>query len=1677
MKKSLFAIIMTFTMLMGSTFCVTPVVLAENIENVTEEQSSQPEANSLWGYESFSCNGKEGVCLTAYNGTKTDIYIPGQIDGKPVLKLGDGIFKDKTDINSVTLGSGIEIIGESAFENSTDLVCIVTPESLVEIGENAFSGCSSFNSVVLYDTVTNIGKNAFEGCDKLVIYTNKGTLSYIYAINNGINVEIIDIERDPLIVTENDIKYYIANGEAVLIKCPTSKSGKIVIPSTIKGIPVVQIGEDAFWGCSKMTSVVFPDSIKCISEYAFYKCSALTNVKLPKNLVTLQNYAFNNCTALESIEFPESLTVINDSVFGSCQALCEIEIPKTVKEVGKGSFSVCSNLKKVTIHGVKSFDDASFLGCNAITQVWFDSAEELCNMEYKKYNSAPWASRGIDAGVYGTVDTYTDIYISGEKITHLEVPSTVKKIKPYAFAYCGNLEEITLPEGIESIDERAFYGCVNLSTIVIPSTVKTIGEYAFSGTSNLASITIKEGLESIGANAFGFSGLKSVVLPESLVEIGANTFTNCSKLVSANVPSKITELPQCVFDNCKALKNVQLHEGLKKLDGFYNVGLTSIDIPSSVTYIAINAVYPKTIVWNVGSNVYAYAVALKNDFPCTAEGITETTINNITYCVGDYAVVAKCNETLSGAVNIPETVNGKTVKQIADKAFCQCGKITSIVLPSTVEVLGIYTFAYCASLQSVILPEKLESIETGTFYNCPKLTSIAIPQTVSAIKGNAFGSCNNLKKVYISDFDAWCEIEFPSNPLNYGGELILNGEPVTEIFFDKEEVKPYAFIGCTSIRKVILSDNVKRIGKGAFQYCTALNEVELGENVESIDNGAFGRCASKANPLQITFNNKLKTIGGGTFSGSYIENVVFNEGLETIGEQAFAECSILKSVSFPKSLVSFGNSCFMRCTSIESITIPEKITEISPWAFSDCSNLSEVKLPDRLSAIGDFAFIGTAIENVIIPKNTKDFGMSLFNDKTVYLVYIDSPALSQAIQSGWKYSVLKSGKNPEINYGTGISGTVVYTDGTAVQNASVSIYYDDGTLKETVTTDTNGSYSFTYAEVGTYTICVTDTDGQSGSTQVSVKRMNAFDVFLAGETSIIVKNSYTVSGTSPAGSSITLTDRNGRTAAVTQTDSNGAFEFTNVANGEYIIKAENDIGSCVKEITVYNTNLDVGILEIGENEKFASIVGTVSIEGREQDHYKRSWVQVTLYNSEGVAVAQTKTDKNGAYSFSKLPLDEYSIVAEVSELRSDTAHGYDRSYTLTGYVYVNAEEAKEYTADEIILTEENSNTCEISGTVYSGKTPVASEIILKNVFRHEIARTQSGSNGKYTFKNVRDGLYFIFAATQNNGMGFTVVVVRHGKVYGNTDISVYKPEKIKEHENAMNNIPHCENREEATQYREQIRQEKKFYDSLSEKEKMHFSPEYIERLNRLCEWCGDCKYNKNGGKITNGGMILSEDEFGDDNTQIEIVLTVTEREEHKISPDGIKTEEDFIQQSINEAMYGREPVKYYDISLTKNGTKITDISKQTNSTGKIRITLEIPEEYRGHNNYSFVHIHNGIPTTLVDLDDDPNTITFEIDKFSEFALTYSDEELTSEPTDSEITKNITYQDGKITVTAEKDATLYIATYNGETFKSVELHKITANTPQSFDFNENQKAFLWDEELKPLCEKFELNSHN
>ena len=87
-----------------------------------------------------------------------------------------------------------------------------------------------------------------------------------------------------------------------------------------------------------------------------------------------------------------------------------------------------------------------------------------------------------------------------------------------------------------------------------------------------------------------------------------------------------------------------------------------------------------------------------------------------------------------------------------------------------------------------------------------------------------------------------------------------------------------------------------------------------------------------------------------------IKAVVIENGVTTIGEYAFSDCSSLTSITIPESVTTIGEYAFSDCSSLTSITIPESVTTIGDSAFNGCTCLTGITIPKSVTAIGKYAF-------------------------------------------------------------------------------------------------------------------------------------------------------------------------------------------------------------------------------------------------------------------------------------------------------------------------------------------------------------------------------------------------------------------------------------------------------------------------------------------------------------------------------------------------------------------------------------------------------------------------------------------------------------------------------------------------------------------------------------------------
>lgn len=171
---------------------------SDNSIDLNDTIDSESAENSDFKYEFDS--ELNGMVITEYVGTATEVTIPDTLDGKPVvmidvgafaglditgvvipdsvITLDDRVFDYCTQLESVTIGNGLNEIGVCTFHNCMSLTSITIPDSVTKIGDYAFDYCSILTNITIPDSVSEIGYDAFVHCEKInVLY--KGT-SYDY---------------------------------------------------------------------------------------------------------------------------------------------------------------------------------------------------------------------------------------------------------------------------------------------------------------------------------------------------------------------------------------------------------------------------------------------------------------------------------------------------------------------------------------------------------------------------------------------------------------------------------------------------------------------------------------------------------------------------------------------------------------------------------------------------------------------------------------------------------------------------------------------------------------------------------------------------------------------------------------------------------------------------------------------------------------------------------------------------------------------------------------------------------------------------------------------------------------------------------------------------------------------------------------------------------------------------------------------------------------------------------------------------------------------------------------------------------------------------------------------------------------------------------------------------------
>ena len=350
---------------------------------------------------------------------------------------------------------------------SIAIVAVAQNKSVtIECGglEKALSGDYSFTSIVI--------KGSMDVRD------------FVCLNNNAAAIESIDLSGCVIEAYDSRDEQYLGihtHFEAGEIP-PTAFFGFTKLTTVILSPDVKAIGDGAFAGCEKLVSVKNISSIEKIGNFAFSGCKALKDIELPITLRRIEDYAFDKCslpgvldlssclqlvsigvrafaqnTQLMAVKFPVSLTTIQDAAFAGCRNLQTLVLPASLVNMGEGVFAACSRLVSADMSecNIRVLPAWTFSSCSLLTDV--DLPQSLINI-------------GEGAFAY---------CISLQTIA---LPALLNRIHDFAFAGCNAIKALNfMPEGLEAIGRYAFYQNTTAAYTVVPRTVSYIDDHAFDG--------------------------------------------------------------------------------------------------------------------------------------------------------------------------------------------------------------------------------------------------------------------------------------------------------------------------------------------------------------------------------------------------------------------------------------------------------------------------------------------------------------------------------------------------------------------------------------------------------------------------------------------------------------------------------------------------------------------------------------------------------------------------------------------------------------------------------------------------------------------------------------------------------------------------------------------------------------------------------------------------------------------------------------------------------------------------------------------------------------------------------------------------------------------------------------------------------------------------------------------
>ena len=471
-------------------------------------------------------------------------------------------------------------------------------------------------------------------------------------------------------------------------------------------------------------SFTLPDSITTIGAKAFYNAQ-LKTVTMGDKVTKILAGAFENSANLESVTLSAKLSQIYERAFSGCVSLKSVALPDSLTSIAAGAFRQCASLEEISVPaGVGVLDAEAFDGCTAM----------------KKAVIAGTGIQRVSAATFRGCTSLESVAYAAELLG----------VGEGAFQGCESLKEFRLTDSLTTLERSAFQGCASLTELYLPESLSVIGAHALDGTGYLDSL---EGDIVVVGNGVvvAVRGATEVVLPET---VKAVSFLN-SDVTKVTVPEGVTALCDGAFQDCAALADISLPASLTQIgkEAFAGcVGLRSFTVPAGVSAIGDGC-------FTGCSGIEAFQVASGNATFGVDQGVLYDNSRkyliwypqgsaNTSYTV-PFGPILIADGAFRGASNL-ETVDcskAQDVLRVGEYAFADCPKLKSVRFTDNFTTIGAHAFENDAALSDFKLTYSMNNIGERAFAGCSSLGNQEISGALSKIGKGAFEGTTGVYKV------------------------------------------------------------------------------------------------------------------------------------------------------------------------------------------------------------------------------------------------------------------------------------------------------------------------------------------------------------------------------------------------------------------------------------------------------------------------------------------------------------------------------------------------------------------------------------------------------------------------------------------------------------------------------------------------------------------------------------------------------------------------------------------------------------------------------------------------------------------------------------------------------------------------------------------------------------------